>query len=338
MKRIVIIFVIIAAIWGLFSAYWFTVQAKIKTGFEAAQVNLAQDNIILSNSTPETSGYPLKFMTDIDTLSYATPNGGSIKTTELSLSASSLKPTYWTIESRGTSRIELAQPGLMTSIFDVTPKYFKAVFGTGLSGNLKTLQLDLNDLNIVPISGSTPPVTQLREAVIDIGPTNGGLDFAINAQDLTLGGQTAATIGQLFGPHINNASMSGHAGGLKGLDQNSLIAWQDTGTLRVDDGAILWGGADLGTQMNLQLTPEGPNGQVSLKLGNEDKLLRTLTSSGMVKPKQAIRMALAFRAAPKSEDGKIEIAFPVKNGKVLFLGQTLTQIPPFDFTPPPEIP
>ncbi|MGB0908443.1 MAG: DUF2125 domain-containing protein, partial [Maricaulaceae bacterium] len=260
------------------------------------------------------------------------PGITSIETSDLSLEASSLKPTYWTVESKGKARIKISQNTPM--VFDITQDTAKTLFGTSLSGRTKVIKLEARDISVTPVSGLTPPVKSFGVMDVDIRPKDGGFVFDIDLRDLNFNGNVAALLNETFGSYIKQITLSGQAGGLTSLDQNALIAWQDTGTLSIDDSLYLWGPINLETKANLQLSPEGPNGDITLRLGNSSKLLQTLTTKGLIPRKQAMRVALAFKAAPRAEDGKIETVFPVKNGKGLFLGQTVFEIPPFDFTTP----
>jgi len=313
---------IIAGLCLAFCAYYFALYQGLKRTLTQAPALYAQQGTTLTLNDIDYSGFPLNVRANLTSpqAEYAT---GSIRAETLMLSASVLNPTQWTLHTKGDLRLDMKMNGGKRYLFDISPSLIRGVFDASFSGELTGVRLTGFKLTATPVIGQAPPIRAIDELSVDISPSPLGMIYTLNTKDIFLDRESAKQWQRVFGPHIHHLKAKGTAKNLKTLSDLSVSEWKKDGSLNISDSELLWGETTFKSLLDLNLKGSATSGEAVLKLREPEKLIKTMVETGLLDSGAAMMAQFLLMAAPRDEEGLVELPLPIENGAITFLGQRL---------------
>ena len=316
-----------ALLFGAWSAYWFVGKNTLIGALAEAQTDLREDGIELSTANIKVKGYPLRYqaaLSGVDVKSETSHYSAEV----VSLKASALKPTVWTLSADKPVRIQMRGNQGQPYDFILAGEEMRVELGSSVTGKLKSVQAAMRGLKAVAAPGGlAPPVIAIDAGTVSIAPSAAPLQSGMSARfdisGVRLGDKAGGDLQRAFGPFISRIQGTGVAAGLASLDPDDMELWQNTGAVTVPDFAMNWGKVGFHGEVDLDMSPSGANGAASLGVSDADALVQTFVEAGMLTQGQALGATFLLMAAPQDAEGRTVLTFPVQNNALTLFGQTL---------------
>lgn len=324
MKKLLLLPVLTFAAW---SAYWVTGKNTLMGAIAEAQTDLRQDGIELSASDIKVKGYPLRYRAALSGVDMKSDTS-HYSVEAVSLKASALKPTVWTLSADEPVRIQMRGSAGQAYDFILSGDEMRVEMGSSVTGKLKSVQATMRGLTAAATAGGlAPPITQIEAGSMSItpnaAPLQDGMSARFDLSGLTLGDKAGGDLQRAFGRNISRISGTAVAAGLASLDADDMNAWQKSGAVTVPDFAMNWGAVSFHGEVDLNMGPMGANGVAALGVSDADALVQSFVQAGMISQNQALGAAFLLMAAPQDAQGRTVLTFPVQNNALTLFGQTL---------------
>ena len=326
MKKLLLIPILLGALW---SAYWVIGKSTLLKALTQAQSDLAQDGITLSAPNVKIKGYPLRYHAVLTDLSLSGAKG-TYTPEIINISADALRPTVWTLSAGKSARIRLAGKDGHFWVFDLTADKMRLEFGSSISGKLKSVNAEFQNLEAAPVSGGPPPLTAIDSGFVRLTPSaaplQDGMQAAFDISGIELAPGGAAVLQKAFGNRVDRLQGTGFAQGLISLAPDDIELWEQSGAVTVPDFTLHWGPVGFIGDVDLDMGSGGSggaNGAATLGISDGDALLAAFVQSGFLTQGQAMAGQFLLMAAPRDDQNQIVLTFPIQDNAVTILGQTL---------------
>ena len=326
MKKLLLLPVLTFAAW---SAYWVIGKNTLMGAIAEAQTDLQQDGIELSTQTIKVKGYPLNYQASLSGVDIKSESS-HYSADSISLTASALKPTVWTLSADQPVRVQMRGNQGQLYDFILSGEEMRVELGNSVSGKLKSVQATMRGLKAVAMPDAlAPPVTQIEAGTLSLVPSAAPLQNGMSARfdftNIALGDTAGGDLQRAFGANISRLQGTGVAAGLSSLEAKDVNAWQEAGAMTVPDFAMNWGKVSFHGEVDLQMSPPGANGAATLGVSDADALVQSFVEAGMISQNQALGATFLLMAAPQDAQGRTVLTFPVQNSALTLFGQKLHQ-------------
>ncbi len=324
MKKLLLLPVVLFGAW---SAYWVVGKNTLMGALAEAKTDLRKDGIELSTAAVKVKGYPLRYQAALSGVDMKSETS-HYSAEAVSLKASALKPTVWTLSADKPVRIQMRGNDDQPYDFILAGEEMRVEMGSSVTGKLKSVQATMRGLKAVAAPGGlAPPVIAIDSGDLSITPSaaplQNGMSARFDISGVRLGNNAGGDLQRAFGPFISRIQGTGVAAGLASLDADDMSAWQNAGAITVPDFAMQWGKVAFHGEVNLDMSPSGANGAATLGVSDADALVQTFVEAGMLTQGQALGATFLLMAAPQDAQGRTVLTFPIENNALTLFGQTL---------------
>ena len=318
------ILIVILLCFGLYSAYWFFARGQLEEGIQDWVQVQRQNGALVEYSDMTLSGYPFRFVLDVDDPNYSTGADFKWQAEELQLV---MQPWNWNhVIARAPGRHAVTQNDVPLELI-IGPESAGSLSWTPEALSRASLSLD----EFVLLSEDDQKL-EAESFEFHVRPPEDdphALQFAISWQSIDLPEplHNAAFLGEQLqeGRILVEVTEIGRV--LK-TDSN-LRSWVNAGgNLMLAQGLVNWGTLKLGTKADLSLNPAGRlNGSFDVRIDDAEELVAAISASDLEEDDKPQFVSAVQMLDAASRDGRF-LSVTLRDGDVVYLGQTLNQIPP----------
>jgi len=323
--------IVLLALVGVYSAYWFVAAGRIKDGIGEWAQSLRPQALDLSWRAIRVGGFPLAFRIELSEARLrdgSNSPGGEIHVPLLSGSARPWNLFVWRLAAPdGLSAIAGPADGAVAKFGVRAVEGSVAVAGDGGA----TLWLGLSEPSAdmqVRLAAREAGLWLIVPSYQPQTHTERGVAVALDIRGLTLPAVPAPLRNPVdeiaLGATVMGAIPAGPPRQTFTI-RSAATAWRDSGgTLELDHFAVRWGGLAISGSGTAALDPDlQPIGAVSGAIEGYDELMTALVAAGQMRAGDAriARVALGMLANKRGPDGRPAIAtsFTIQNGE-MYLG------------------
>lgn len=327
MKKIFAIIFVLLAAW---CAYWFVGRQTLIGALNEAKSEMAADGVEMRTSDIRVSGFPLTYRAQLSDLDITGRKGGRYQAKLVNINASALKPTVWTLSADTPARVQFTGNEGQPYDFILAGEEMRVEMGSSVTGKLKSIHVTMRGLKAVASAGGlAPPVIGIEAGELSISPSvaplQDGMSARFDISGVTLADKAVGDLQRAFGSKIGRVTGTGLATGLATLEPEDIEAWQTSGAVTVPDFALEWGQVSFFGDVDLNMSQAGANGDATLGVSDADALIESFVDARMLSQSQAMGATFLLMAAPRDEQGRVVLTFPVENSAITLLGQVLHQ-------------
>lgn len=316
------------------AALWFFLRSAIVKGTAQTIQSMESEGYQIAHGGLSVTGFPFSATAHSSDISVRAPRGDlqdmtknwSLQLEQITAKSATLTPLSWTVEHRGTMRVDMRDPTGQHYVFNIEPANINISTRQALGGALKSAHFDMDVARIKPLLNTVPSVLGLEDVQADLVVNGHTAQITMRARDLNIVDQTLGPLGAILGPKLARAELDARVQNWAALEQYGAQYWQQNGgRFTALFWHIKWGKIDIVGDFDIGFENGSPDGILHANIKDIVPLMDSLSRAGILGPTEAAQARLLFGVLQPDAEGRTELELIIRDHKIKMGPITLMQ-------------